>query len=316
MLFRLLRQRIFSRASTRNRGFTLTELLVGLVTSSIFLAATGGIVIEVIKQERREEAKTLTQLEMQLAMDYIRRDLQESVFVYSGQELQDRLVAPGYINTNDTPVLAFWKLREAKECKNDFTTTTCNGDPGNQGIGALSLVGNMYVLVVYYWQANSSSTVWPEGQFGPARITRLELDALADGTLAQRGDYRAPSPPRYLEWPYVPPSPALAGFDGTQSPREVLTAFVDGNSSATATITCPANYNPSPDNTGTPAAPNAFYAFYACVRDQNAPTDAQDVIVHIRGNALARADGTANSNDRGFFPELQTTVFARTQFSP
>lgn len=308
------------------RGFTLTELLVGLVTSSIFLAATAGIAVETIKQDRRESAKIATQGEVQLAMDYIRRDLQEAVFVYSGQEMQDQLITPGYVNANDTPVLAFWKIRAADECEITSIAVTppavCTNDPAGQGIGNLSLTGNMFVLVVYYWQDNTGNTTWPAEEFGPARISRLELDAFnTTPALAQRLDYRSPQPPNYIDWPYVASLGAMpASFSAASSPRQVLTAFVDSNlaNPAPASVTCPADYNPS-TNTANGAAPsvdNAFYSIFACVYQQNAPTEAQDVILYLRGNGLARAGNIARASDSDFYPSLQTRVFARGNFAP
>lgn len=294
-------------------GFTLTELLVGLVTSSIFLAATSGIIIEVMRQERRESAKIDTQNELQLALDYIRRDLQEAVFVYSGQELQDELIANNRINTSDTPVLAFWKLSDADECEGS-ATAACTTDPGGQNIGNLALTGNKYVLIAYYWQTNVSSTTWSADQFGPARITRLELGPFeSGGTPTQRADYRAFDPLIPIGWPYESSYGTLPAFNSTLSPRQVLTAFVDSNEvvPAPAAINCPAGYNPTPNVSGAPSAANAYYAFFACVSDQ---AKNQDVIVYLRGNGLARADGTASASDLALFPQLETTVFARGAF--
>lgn len=317
-------KRFRSRARHPQRGFTLTELLVGLVTSSIFLAATGGIAVEVIKQERREGAKIATQGEMQLAMDYIRRDLQEAVFVYSGQQMQTQLIAPGLVNANDTPVLAFWKIRAADVCEPTGLPlpAECTTDPGGQGIGNLSLTGNMFVLVVYYWQDNAGNATWPTDQFGPARISRLELDPFVTvPALAQRLDYRAPQPPNYIDWPYTATAGAMpAPFSAASSPRQVLTAFVDSNlaTPAPAAINCPAGYDPSTNTTNgaPPSAANGFYSIFACVFQQNAPSDAQDVILYLRGNGLARAPGVARASDSSFYPSLQTRIFARGNFAP
>lgn len=316
---------LWSKPRRHQRGFTLTELLVGLVTSSIFLAATAGIAVETIKQDRRESAKIATQGEMQLAMDYIRRDLQEAVFVYSGTEMQTQLITPGHINTNDTPVLAFWKIRAANECEitaaNPTPPAVCTTDPGGQGIGNLSLTGNMFVLVVYYWQDNAGNTTWPADEYGPARISRLELDAFqASPALAQRTDYRAPQPPNYVDWPYPATFGLLGSFNATLSPRQVLTAFVDSNQAnpAPTAIACPTGYNPSTNTTNgaPPSAANAFYSIFACVYQQNAPTESQDVILYMRGNGWARADKIAKVTDTSHYPSLQTRVFARGNFAP
>lgn len=327
------RQGLLSRCLKTNRvnparGFTLVELLVGLLTSAIFMAATGSIITEVMKQDRRETAKSQTQFELQQALDYIRQDLQEAVFVYTGAEMQARLIGPGLVNGPGTPILAFWKVRRATECTNTAAPpAVCTNDPGAQGIGNLTLTGNMFVLVVYYWQQNAANDpMWPSGQFGPARVARVELDAFpGEQTVVpagQRGDYRAPITTDFLNWPYTapfaPPQPALAAFNAAESPARELTAYIDDNQATPvpAQIPCPAGLNPSPNDTGAPSAANGFYAFYACVfpRPTGNNLQTQEVLVFLRGNALARADATANTDDSTYFPVLQAQTFVRGAF--
>ncbi len=298
-------------------GFTIVELLVSLVVSVLVLAATGQLIVRIMEVDQREAAYAAVQSEMQLSMDYIRRDLEDAVFVYTGQQLQDQLLGtPAYISTTDTPVLAFWKIRPAEECINQATAPVCV-DANVNGLGNVTARGSVAVLVVYYWVENTTN-VWEVDEFGQARIARIELDPFVgprsdSPPSGVRGDYLAPDPSDFLSWPY---GTTLATFNGSQSRKSALMAHIGHGDDAEppAIITCPTGYEPSPaaEAGGPPSDNNAHYALYACVRPSGGTGD-QDVLIYLQGSAEARAGGAYEPGTLQL-ENLETRVFTRGQF--
>ena len=76
MLLRMLPKR------TDRRGFTLIELLVAILISGLIVSGLLYLVVEVLGINQKDAARSDTQRDMQLAMDYITRDLREAFYVY------------------------------------------------------------------------------------------------------------------------------------------------------------------------------------------------------------------------------------------
>jgi len=141
-MFKVFRHRVYQSA-----GFTLIELLVSLVVASIFLLATGMIVIETMRLDREETGRTQVQAELTQAMEFIQQDLAEALYIYNDTEQNpqqsdrlgdgipdviQRLYAPGWIRRPDDaiPVVAFWKLEPIPQgC---YRTQREDGTPGDQ----------------------------------------------------------------------------------------------------------------------------------------------------------------------------------------
>ncbi|MFS8823450.1 type II secretion system protein J [Synechococcus sp. W60.2] len=208
-MFKVFRHRVYQSA-----GFTLIELLVSLVVASIFLLATGMIVIETMRVDREETGRTQVQAELTQAMQYIQQDLAEALYIYNDAEqpngdgtpdLIQRLYTPGWIRqpAGAIPVVAFWKLepipqgcyegnptlQQIREGRARLPNQPPDGFPRDQnGRNAdwetlLSRRG-IYTLVVYYLRRNynnagnladGSTTPWE----GNARIERFELRPFA-----------------------------------------------------------------------------------------------------------------------------------------
>lgn len=101
MVFKSFRRRA-------SRGFTLIELLVSLLIASIFLLATGMIVVETMRLDREETGRTQVQAELTQAMEYIQQDLAEALYIYNDTEQPNgdgipdviqRLYTPGWRST-------------------------------------------------------------------------------------------------------------------------------------------------------------------------------------------------------------------------
>ncbi|MCD8489106.1 MAG: hormogonium polysaccharide secretion pseudopilin HpsC [Desertifilum sp.] len=70
-----------------NSGFTLLELLVALVIASIIVSSLLGFMVDILNNDRREQAKSTSEQEIQAALDYIARDLEQAVYIYDAQGL-------------------------------------------------------------------------------------------------------------------------------------------------------------------------------------------------------------------------------------
>ena len=208
-MFKVFRHRVYQSA-----GFTLTELLVSLVVASIFLLATGMIVIETMRVDREETGRTQVQAELTQAMQYIQQDLAEALYIYNDTEQNpqqsdrlgdgipdviQRLYAPGWIRRPDDaiPVVAFWKLEPIpqgcyegnptlQDIRRGNATLPNQPPPGfprdqndrNADWDTLVSRRGIYTLVVYYLRRNYNNAGNPTGGTpweGNARIDRFEL---------------------------------------------------------------------------------------------------------------------------------------------
>jgi len=75
----------FSTRKNRDHGFTLVELLIGLVMAFLVLTPLFGLMISIMNTDEKEQAKTTSEQELQTAIDFITRDLQQAVYIYDSQ---------------------------------------------------------------------------------------------------------------------------------------------------------------------------------------------------------------------------------------
>jgi prepilin-type N-terminal cleavage/methylation domain-containing protein len=87
-------------------GFTLLELLVAMIVSSIVVSGLLYIMVELLKTDRRESVLDQTQRDIQRAVDYISDDIREAVYIYSTPSTVTAQITnpPGGV-----PILAFWR---------------------------------------------------------------------------------------------------------------------------------------------------------------------------------------------------------------
>lgn len=104
------------------RGFTLTELLVALIISSLILTLLLAFTVTLTRTNQEEDAKASSQDEVTAALNYIANDLQEAVFIYGATGLnndstnttspgiRDQIYRPSGVSAlRMRPVLVFWK---------------------------------------------------------------------------------------------------------------------------------------------------------------------------------------------------------------
>lgn len=213
-MFKVFRYRVYQSA-----GFTLIELLVSLVVASIFLLATGMIVIETMRLDREETGRTQVQAELTQAMQYIQQELAEALYIYNDTEQNpqqsdrlgdgipdviQRLYTPGWIRqpAGAIPVVAFWKLepipqgcyagnptlQQIREGRATLPAEPPPEFPRTNGKNAdwETLVSRrgIYTLVVYYLRRNyNNAGNLADGSTTPwegnARIERFELRPFA-----------------------------------------------------------------------------------------------------------------------------------------
>ncbi|MBD2308761.1 prepilin-type N-terminal cleavage/methylation domain-containing protein [Chroococcidiopsis sp. FACHB-1243] len=303
-------------------GFTLIELLVSIVISSIVLSSLLSFMTNMLTSERREQAKSSSEQEIQLALDYISRDLQEAIYIYDADGIQaiaDQL--PHARERDKVPVLVFWKptfLAQDRPVTNiDGVTTT---------VGCLTKLPRtdacsqrdyfVYSLVIYYL-IKDNNPAWS----GAARIGRLELQDGIRDTSNSRNYLTNPAPGFQLfnlsqagtlkekmnAW-----EKADTAYNSQVNPIEVLVDYVDPSPSdrTPKQLDCQnisSDAQLVPDNTQL-ANPLQINSFYACV-------DASRNLaqVYLRGSALIRLEQNAVYSDTqaSYFPSLNIQVKSR-----
>jgi len=327
-------------------GFTLLELLVGLVLAFLVITPLLGFMINIMTSDRQEQAKSSSEQEIQTALDYIGRDLAQAIFIYDGfglSKISSELPTLP-VGTDGAPVLVFWKR--------EFVPGVL---PTGDDAYLLSLVA--YYLIKDTACTNSSS--WS----CTTRIGRVQLkDGIPDPNTSPNPDASGkttyltgydPSP-GFNKFGYLPSLPSNVAAVGEEkmnswtnsgdinNPKnkiETLIDFVDQTQIAIdpAKPLCPQTgravprpdqptpgtgydglsdpylYRQTPNYTGTSAVPASLQtqSFYACVNTDN--TLAQ---VFIRGNALARikprtTPPTYSAGQSAYFPKASIQVQGR-----
>ena len=205
LLFRFLLKR-----SDRD-GFTLIELLVSMLIASLIVSGLLYLVVEILQTNQRDASRSDTQRDLQMAMDYIVRDVREATYVY-GVDASDVAGAgkksclavygksiattrgvdgkctglldflPSFLqppaklgDKGNYPVLAFWKPEPLPVKIRGLCKTNFAkvGDVGNDALNDTPCVSQrMYTLVVYSLSTeDATSFSWK----GKARIKRYQL---------------------------------------------------------------------------------------------------------------------------------------------
>ncbi|MEA5566151.1 hormogonium polysaccharide secretion pseudopilin HpsC [Anabaena sp. UHCC 0399] len=318
-----------SKRIEQSSGFTLIELLVAMIIAFLVITPLLGFMISVMSTDRQEQAKANTEQEIQAALDYIARDLQQAIYIYDATGVDAiRAELPSSSSTDRVPVLVFWK----RELISNVITI----------IGSEKDDTYVYSLVAYYLIKDSNAT-WSNA----ARIARWQIrDGVASASGVSCDGYSG----KYVSG-YCPSSgyapfnldgigtltekmndwkrlgeykTTTTGADGTKSTDTtivnytttpiVLVDYVDltlsTNNPAPPVKTCPTSSFLPPD-TANFNTRNTFKmkSFSACVDTANTTAE-----VFLRGNAIARLqtnnlDYTTNRN--AYFPTASIRVQGR-----
>ncbi len=335
-------RRLFSN-SRKPAGFTLIELLVAMVIAGIITSVLLFLVVQLLQTSQRESGRSDTQREMQMALDYIGRDLREAVYVYDGKCLTSSapadgtcsgLLTTGYLpatisaGANNLPVLAFWRVDPLPPtidqlCKTNAAAFSIK-DQTQQDAALVPISGipcvsrRMYTLVVYSLNWDTTGNQWK----GRARITRYQMPqysySAATATSITPG-WIFPGGPdvSFVTWPLdAKQADARISPPLTSDPSntQVLVDFVDqkGLSSGTTDAVCPAVPLTNPITPGyvlTPASASNR-GFYVCVKGgaSNGSLN-QEVSVFLQGNAAGRPGLPLNASNVPI--SMQTRVMTR-----
>lgn len=310
----------------KNSGFTLIEVLVAMILAVIVLVPLMGFAINMVDSDRKEQAKSTSDQEIQSALNYISQDLQQAVYIYDGEGITAiKSQLPQATNTSQVPVLVFWK-REIRQkvipvkAANCTDTSKCDD-------------AFVYSLVVYYLIDNGSSqNVWSKNAYSIGRVQinggiksadgkttyvtadpgykLYSLDGL--GTLSAKmntwtkdttGNIDSKATERLID--YVDKTTA-----GVPTPIDCTQLFPPEDDPGLPVYTQEKLQTPSYSGAGAVDAKFKTGSFYACVDSKR-----NTARVFIRGNALVRfRDSPAskyNPNAAAYFPIASVQVQGR-----
>ncbi|MFB2772962.1 hormogonium polysaccharide secretion pseudopilin HpsC [Pelatocladus sp. BLCC-F211] len=318
-----------SGINNQTNGFTLIELLVAMVLAVLVITPLMTFMINIMDGDRKEQAKATTEQEIQAALDYIARDLQQAVYIYDADGvtrdqtntnktlwgINDQIPpvksAPNCSPTSAsnpsvcTPILVFWKR--------EFIANSVGISSNTQTTDAQTDDGYAYSLVAYYLitNPNNFNSTWSK----EARIGRFQIRGKVNAANANNKGNTADTgfnpPPiagnitgatlkeRMNQW--------QTSLTASQNYTQSVVTLVDFISTTGPSITtsttgvCPGT-NASPQLVGSLTS-----GFFACV-------DADQVLaqIYLRGNALARIQNNNlayNDSLKNYFP----TASIRTQ---
>ena len=291
----------------RDAGFTMTELLVASVMAVLVITPILGFMVNLLNTDYQEQAKANSEQEIQSAMDYIARDLQQAIYIYDEAGI-DAISAqlPSPTATDRVPVLVFWKREFLEDA-----LTAADGTQDDTFV---------YSLVAYYLISDNSTT-WSNS----ARIARWQI---RDGVVASSGGVDCTGYSGKYVSGYCP-SNGYASFNlegvGTIQQKmnswtkssanyantpDVLTDYIDQTiTGAPAAISCPTDTSRVPPASFNTRNTGQMTSFYACIDIDN--TTAQ---VFLRGNALARIENSNinySSDKNNYFPTASARVQGR-----
>ncbi|PSB17983.1 prepilin-type N-terminal cleavage/methylation domain-containing protein [Phormidesmis priestleyi ULC007] len=297
------------RLSSKRRksaGFTLIELLVAMFIGGVITSILLFLVVQLLQTSQRESARSDTQREMQMALDYIGRDLREAVYVYDGNCLTNSAYSyPSgstcsgllkYLPTagaDNLPVLAFWRVDPLppdidKLCQKNATAFS-EQDKAKQDAALIPISGipcvsrRMYTLVVYSLDSKENDKPWS----GRARIKRYQLpqyiySADTKDKVTSGWSFPAGGDVSFMSWPLDAKgkeAPTRGTPISNSSNTQVLVDFVDQkglsvdqqglpNGTLTTNAVCPSVPVTNPVTPGYVLTPSSTdnRGFYVCVK--------------------------------------------------
>ena len=256
MLLRILPKR------TDRRGFTLIELLVAMLITGFIVSGLLYLVVEVLGINQKDAARSDTQRDMQMAMDYITRDLREAFYVYGtvveGTTVQSCLenrtdadtrgtngqctgllaYLPAHLRlANNVPVLAFWKPEPLPDNLSAYCKTNAanigvvqrdrNSNPIENPVDRVPCIAQrMYTLVVYSLNTDNTNSIWK----GRARIKRYTLPHFTESTTnTKKSGWVAPvasSDKRPLSWPFGKADSGIVNLQDNPSSANASTTTI------------------------------------------------------------------------------------------
>ncbi|WP_424098557.1 hormogonium polysaccharide secretion pseudopilin HpsC [Moorena producens] len=321
-------------------GFTLIELLVAMIVAVLIIAPLLRFMITIVDTDRKEQAKATSEQEIQAAMDYIARDLEQAVYIYdnSGVERDHKEndannsgiknQIPPFAKTTSCddantckPVLVFWKRKYFDRIDKVDGKTIGDFTDGNDTF--------VYALVAYYLITEKNDT-WSD----IARIGRFEIrDQVID---VNSSTNTIPASQGFKSFDLGKRGSSLKqklnqwtkGAGNYETPVQILVDYIDvideddqNNQNNQIEPDCPSVFPQNDPNLSPEEIQKKEEAlqvpsqlkggFYACV-----DADKKIAQVFLRGNALARLktkpeDYEYKPNRSSYFPTVTMQVEGR-----
>lgn len=347
-LITLLQNLILSRKGKPfSSGFTLLELLIATVMSSIVISSLLYFMIDIVRTNAAETARKDTLQDMRRALEFITDDLKEATYVYTGDQLEDRDINAdandGILDILDIddelkPILVFWKLEDVPYTEGDSLPDDCSAEEvqANEQVCEELLISQRTYTLVAYVQDNNPSDKWG----GKSIIRRYQLrkyfnsDTKPFNTLEQRPGYIDPvKESSFANWPYddgnLPSDYTNPTIDRSHTKNPPLVDFVDfpdenededddDDDFLREDVSCLDGYNRTPqDQAEDETDPSRSSSFYACVEEADTededdiaiPANNATVIVNLRGNPDGRV--SFDLSDSSPLPTLNSSVVLR-----
>lgn len=278
-------------------GMSMIELLVGTVIAFIIITPLMAFVVNTLNDDQREEAKAVTDKEIQSALEFITEDLSEALYIYDKAGIQ--AIATNQLipakSATQIPILVFWKRQVVRNI--------------------LPIGDDTFILsLVAYYLRTDADPIWcpnnTDDEKCPARITRFQLNGggrTIAGVPFPRPNDGFPTSVDLRNPNTITPSAAI------NNPQNVLINFIDRTTIADGApglvaAQCTTALNNSPTAAFTvvvnPVDPDSYTSFSACVDSPN--NIAQ---ITIRGNALRRfQENTKYSSGSAYFPSSSILV--------
>lgn len=275
-------------------GMSMIELLVGTVIAFIIITPLMAFVVNTLNDDQREEAKAVTDKEIQSALEFITEDLSEALYIYDQAGIQAIATNQLIPAASDTqiPILVFWKRQVVRNI--------------------LPIGDDTFILsLVAYYLRTDADPIWcpnnTDDEKCPARITRFQLNGggrTIAGVPFPRPNDGFPTSVDLRNPNTITPSAAI------NNPQNVLINFIDRTTIAdgapglvAAQCTTALNNSSTARFTVDPATAT-YSSFSACVDSPN--NIAQ---ITIRGNALRRFQENATySSGSAYFPSSSILV--------
>ncbi|MFN6518098.1 MAG: hormogonium polysaccharide secretion pseudopilin HpsC [Nostoc sp. CreGUA01] len=301
-------------------GFTLIELLVGMIMAILVITPLMAFMINILDTDRKEQAKVTSEQEIQAALDYIARDLQQAVYIYDDHGVSreaDTTIDNSGIKNQIPPLESAPNCSDENICKPVLVFWKRELIPNSIGITASSQTSDVetddgfaYSLVAYYLitNTNNDNTTWSK----QARIGRFQLKGPVNAAFANTTG-------SVTDTGFNPPPLDKSGATLKNKMNQWQTGLSGGDTYGQRVETL-IDYIKidEPDNNALPSsAPCSSLnlvgsyksGFFACV-------DANEVLaqVYIRGNALARVENNNlaySDNKKTYFPSASIRVQGR-----
>lgn len=286
-------------------GMSMIELLVGTVIAFIIITPLMAFVVNTLNDDQREEAKAVTDKEIQSALEFITEDLSEALYIYDQAGIQaiatNQLIPAA--SATQIPILVFWKRQVARNII-PIGVANCDNPEKCDDTFILSLVA--------YYLRTDPNPIWcpnnTDNKKCPARITRFQLNG--GGRTIAGVPFPRPNDgfPTSVDLRNPNAITASAAIDDTQ--QNVLVNFIDRTTIADDAPALDADQCTTALNNSSTArftvdpATATYSSFSACVDSPN--NIAQ---ITIRGNALRRFQENATySSGSAYFPSSSILV--------